>query len=222
MTALIVFLMFLLFIAADYIIRRATGEVKGAVAPAPARGLDLQDFRLPKGVFFHPRHLWATLQPGGRVRIGIDDFVQKLTGSVDEIQAPAVGQQVSQGDSLLSLQLGQHLLHVPAPLSGTVYSGNHRELTDFPRNPLATLDRDWLVEIEPEHLSNELPDMTVAEKATTWFQKEMEHLKEFLGAQAMRPALAGSTLPDGGAPIVGVLRLLDADGIAEFEREFLG
>ena len=71
-------------------------------------------------------------------------------------------------------------------------------------------------------MSDELGAMTIAASAREWFRTEIDRFKEFLTTQALRPALAGVTLPDGGAPVVGVLRLLDPDGLSLFEKEFLG
>ena len=64
-------------------------------------------FHLPlEGMYFHQGHSWAKPEGDNVVRVGIDDFAQKLVGKIDAIKLPQVGSQVSQGEKAWSLQVG--------------------------------------------------------------------------------------------------------------------
>jgi glycine cleavage system H lipoate-binding protein len=224
MTALLVFFAFVLLLATDYIVRwltRPAAASAGAQALGTAHGLRMSDLRLPKGLFFHPGHSWAALQPGGNVRVGIDDFLQKLAGTVDGIQAPETGTQIQQGDTLLSLKVGPRTLTVPAPLSGTVTAVNLDLLKQLPTLKMDALNAEWVVDLEPSHLADELGQLSVAARATDWLETELLRLNEFLSGQIRRPAAVGVTLPDGGEPVEGLLQELDDGGWQDFQQEFL-
>lgn len=225
MSALIVLMMFILFITADYIIRRVRRAAPAAsdvqTIAGPLRGLNLQDFRVPKGVFFHPGHTWAALQPRGNVWLGVDDFVQKLTGSVQAVQTPEVGSRIKRGDPFLTLEVDDRKLCLLAPFSGKVAAINPQLLGHLPDLGWNAMNREWFVDLEPDRLSEEISQLLVADKAIDWLRREIERFKEFLDAQAGRPSLAGVTLPDGGEPAFGVLNLLDKEGWQTFQKNFL-
>ncbi len=49
-------------------------------------------FQVPiENYYLHRSHAWATLQDDGLVRVGLDDFSQKLLGQADEIRLPEIG-----------------------------------------------------------------------------------------------------------------------------------
>jgi glycine cleavage system H lipoate-binding protein len=216
---------FVLLIAADYVIRGARGGALAAVgervAAGAIRGLGLADFRLPQGLFFHPGHSWAALQPDGSVRVGVDDFVRRLAGTIDAVQTPEAGTEVRQGDSMATLKVGSRTLQLRAPVSGRVTTVNQNVLDRQPDEVGGSLSREWLVSIEPSRLADELGHLSIAAKASKWLGQEMRRVSEFLAAQTQRPAPVGVTLTDGGEPVAGVLGHLDDRGWEEFQKEFL-
>ena len=223
MTVLLVIATFILLIMADYVIRRIrTPEYEIALeGKTVERGIGVADFRLPRGVFFHPGHAWAVLQPTGKVRVGVDDFVQMLIGSVHNIRPLPVGVRIQQGDPLLFLKVDSRDLSLPAPISGRVTSINQILLDHLPLPGIKALNREWIVALEPSNLPEELIGLTIAAKAREWLSREIERLKEFLVIQAQRPELAGLAIQDRGEPVPGALGMLDVEGIKQFENEFL-
>jgi len=164
MTVLLVIATFMLLIMADYVIRRIrTPEYEIALeGKTIERGIGVADFRLPQGVFFHPGHAWAALQPTGNVRVGIDDFVQKLTGPVNDIRPLHVGVGIQQGDPLLFLKVDSRDLSLPAPISGRVTSINQVLLDHLPLPGIEALNREWIIALEPSNLPEELIGLTIA------------------------------------------------------------
>jgi glycine cleavage system H lipoate-binding protein len=160
--------------------------------------------RVPSGVFFSPSHLWLTIEPSGRVKVGLDELAQRVLGPLEAVRFPSIGRRVSRGETLFSLQIGDTEVPIAAPVSGTLRA------TQVPNGGLAsgrTDPDDWFVTIEPEKMGEEIRSLRLAEEAATWLSSEFKRLTETLHGLHLRPA---ATLPDGGEPAEGLLWVLEA------------
>ena len=148
------------------------------VSLAAAETTSAHDFCVPGGVFLAPGHTWARIEPGGQVRIGIDDFVRKALGSVSEVLLPEAGREIQKGQPLFALKLGSEEIHFLAPLSGKVMHGND-VLTADPTTALQSpYDRGWIVQLQPQDLSSELPSMRIGKPVVDWYQEELARLRK--------------------------------------------
>ncbi len=234
MVAILVVLTIVLFIGADLLVqwsrrRRApqgvavkTGVVQAADVLLP--GLQPERFALPGGLFFHPAHTWANLLFSGQVKVGADDFLQKLFGRIDAVLLPPVGTAVKQGQPLVTIRQGGRTARLPAPVDGVVCAVNS-ELAKAPnllkREPYT---RGWLVALRPSHLIADLSRLAIGEGALVWLKSELARLEEFLrGILAVhQDALVGSTAADGGLAPEGLLERLDEESWKAFQSKFLG
>ena len=123
--------------------------------------------------------------------------------------------------TFILLIMADYVIRLPAPIYGRVTSINQVLLDHLPLPGIEALNREWIIALEPSNLPEELADLTIATKAREWLSREIERLKEFLVIQAQRPELAGLTIQDRGEPVLGALRMLDSEGIKQFEDEFL-
>ena len=57
-----------------------------------------QWFSLPEGLFYHQGHSWVMPQGAELVKVGVDDFAQRLVGKSNKISLPKVGSRIEQGD----------------------------------------------------------------------------------------------------------------------------
>lgn len=194
---------------------------RGRVVPEVVQAFSLESIRVPTDVWFHPGHAWMLLQPEGSVRVGIDDFIRRLTGPIDDILMPEAGIHTEQGAPLLRLKIGERELAIPSPLTGQVTSVNAKARRRIPVTDQGGLEQEWLLELHPDDPKVNTKGLRVADRAASWLEGEMKRLREFLSSQVVRPALAGVTLADGGEPITGALALLDHQGWTDFQREFL-
>jgi glycine cleavage system H lipoate-binding protein len=231
MVAILVVLTILVFVLADVAVQRYRASRPSPASPRPAgRAADLilpelqvERFALPGGVFFHRGHTWANLLFSGHVKVGVDDFLQRLLGRVDGITLPPQGVEVKAGQPFAVLRQGERSLTLLSPVDGVVAAVNG-EVAKSPallkRDPYT---RGWLVAVEPRDLAASLPALHVGERAAGWLRGELTRMRDFLHEtlEGHRDALVGATAADGGLSAEGLLERLDDDSLAGFEARFL-
>ena len=234
MVAILVVLTIVLFIGADLLVQWSRRRRGVQVAPIKTRvagaadvllpGLQPERFALPGGLFFHPAHTWANLLFSGQIKVGVDDFLQKLFGRIDAVTLPPVGTEVKQGQPLMSIRQGGRVAMLPAPVDGVVCAING-ELAKSPnllrREPYT---RGWLVALRPTDLTADLSRLAIGEGAFRWLKSELSRFEEFLqGIMAVhQDALVGATAADGGLSPDGLLERLDEESWKAFQSKFLG
>ena len=176
-----------------------------------------QEFGLPGGVFISSGHVWASVTVPGTVRLGMDDFARKMIGRINGIELPGKGGTIAKGETLFTVQQGSRKAAFQAPISGIVQDVN-TELPHHPewleRNPY---EKGWVCSIKPEHLSNELEQFKIGDKAAAWYHVEIARLQEMLAT-----AHGDSSVEYLTSPLVeGQLEGVDDDLWARFEQSFL-
>ena len=86
---------------------------------------------VPEQLRYSSDHEWVS-RDGDVVRIGITDYAQDALGDVVFVQVPAVGSDVSAGDSFGEIESTKSVSDVYAPVSGTVVEVNEA-LADGPQ-----------------------------------------------------------------------------------------
>jgi glycine cleavage system H lipoate-binding protein len=214
MVALFVLATIVLFLTADLVIvliRKRKESLSQAPAIEPAS--ILVPHRVPAGMFLHPSHLWLTIDPRGRVRIGLDELAQRLLGPIEVVRFPSVGRRVSKGETLFSIQLGDTELPISSPVSGVL------EATQVPPGTDAGTDPDrWLCAVQPDDLSSDMRPLRIAGDAAGWLAAEFARLREMLHGLRLAPV---ATLPDGGEPAHGLVRVLQGKDRDDVLHEFL-
>ena len=73
------------------------------LAPERPRVQEVFGISVPTSNFLHRGHTWVALENAGRVRIGLDDFCQKVLGPADCISLPQVGEEIHDDQVALTL-----------------------------------------------------------------------------------------------------------------------
>ncbi len=60
----------------------------------------------PKGLYFDKSHTWAFMEKDGIVKVGIDDFIQHITGTITRIKMKEPGERVRKGEKILTIIQG--------------------------------------------------------------------------------------------------------------------
>ena len=233
MVAILVIATIALFVAADLVVqwlRMRRLRTASAVQPSVPTAVDLlvpnlqpERFILPGGVFFHRGHTWANLLFSGQVKVGVDDFLQRLIGRVDAITLPPVGVEVKQGQPFAAIRQGARTAMLVSPVDGEVCAVNG-ELAKVPgllkRDPYT---RGWLAALRPTNLNANVRQLVVGEGALAWLKGELHRLQDFLHVMLTQrqDALAGATAADGGVMADGLLEHLDNETWTKFQSSFL-
>jgi glycine cleavage system H protein len=197
-----------------YILRSAPGreKTKGLLAGLPSW------FRVPEGYGFHQGHTWMKVDHRMNsdhqrlVKVGLDDFAQKLVGRVDAVELPAVGTRLTQGDKAWSLRVDSVAIPMLSPVDGEVVAVNQEVL----RSP-EILSRDpygagWLLKVKSDRIATDTRNLLSGKVARAWMETSLENL------HPIRHEGVGPVLQDGGLPLDGIARILGGDQWVELAK----
>ncbi|MFL6213964.1 MAG: glycine cleavage system protein H [Blastocatellia bacterium] len=173
-------------------------------------------------VFYHQGHVWARVEDEGRVRVGLDDFGQRLVGRIYSVALPTPGTEAQAGTSCwrISHQAGDTPLLAPVP--GIVQQVNAK-LVERP----SLVNRDpygegWAFVIQPTKLEQSLKPLYFGERAARWCAESVARLQDEAAALLARSSPdIGATMTDGGLAVADLRLLLDADQFHQLINLFL-
>lgn len=158
-----------------------------------------QGYRLDGGTFYHPGHLWLRVEEEGRIRVGLDDFGQKLTGRIYSVRLPQPDAAVDRDSGCWSIthSLGETVLSAGA--AGRIVEINHTlELLPSLINH-DPYGKGWAFLVEPNDLPASLKSLYYGGRVRPWVVEEVHRLRNVLDDSMNE---LGVTLPDGGLPFV--------------------
>lgn len=158
-------------------IQRETRPEAHLITPSVGPSRSYREFNVPAGIFVAPEHTWINIQPDGLLLVGVDDFAQKLLGSIDRVTLPEDGGDVQKGDALFSIHHGDSDIMFPSPASGTVESAN-RTLVGHPElineHPF---EKGWVCALEPSNLPMDLQGFRIGADAIAWYEEEIDRFR---------------------------------------------
>ena len=184
---------------------------------------DKNSVLIPKGLYFDKSHTWAFMEKNGMVRIGIDDFLQHITGAVTRIKMKNSGEKISKGEPLFTIiQNGKQLI-IYAPVSGTITSCNETLHADSSIINSSPYSDGWICLIEPSNWTREIQFMIIGDKFSSWLNNEFSRLKDFFASSLKVNALEYShvLLQDGGAIKDNILADFGPEVWEEFQAKFI-
>ncbi|CAM4263427.1 glycine cleavage system protein GcvH [Listeria booriae] len=102
---------------------------------------------LPKDLRYSEEHEWVK-DDSGKFVIGITDFAQDQLGDIVFVELPEVGDTITQGDSIGSIESVKTVSDFYAPITGKVVAINE-ELEDAPELiNSAPYEGGWLLKVE--------------------------------------------------------------------------
>lgn len=168
-------------------------------------------------LLFHPRHVWARFETGGRVRTGLDDFGRRLAGRIYCVALPEPGTRIAAGEPAWTFVHGDGEVSVAAPVSGIVAESNERL-----RHQPSLVNQDpygagWAVVLTPTDLATDLRDLCFGAEIAPWIAEESEKLnRELTSAGEALP-----TLMDGGCLVDDLHQAIPAEARSRILDLFL-
>jgi glycine cleavage system H lipoate-binding protein len=190
-------------------------QARGAAPAALSQMVEVFGFKVPTSTYYlHRGHTWALLEENGQVRVGMDDFSQKILGPAEAIELPQVGRVYYQDHVCLALIRQGHKAKVVAPVDGIVQEINTR----VQQQPGLVHDdpygAGWLFTVQPTNLNHNLDTLYSGAINASWIDRESHRL---LG---LMDDTVGATLPDGWAIIDDVYGHFPAMGWRRLVQEF--
>ena len=181
----------------------------------PVSLIDIEGFKFPHGVYLHPGHTWMKIEEDNTVRVGLDDFVLRTLGPLDQISMPLLGKEVRQHRPEITLIRGVNVVKVLSPISGVVPAANPKLDTLANLGCTNAYADGWFLRIHASELRRELKDLMMGTETTAFIGNEVECLYKKI------EETAGPLAADGGQlveDICGKLPQLDWKKLA---RTFL-
>jgi glycine cleavage system H lipoate-binding protein len=153
-------------------------------------------FQVPTSIFYlHPGHAWAVPEDG-QVRVGVDDFSQKILGPADELKLPEIGKVYYQGHVCMALLRQGRKASILAPVDGTIEAVNPK----VKQQPGLIHDdpygEGWLFMVKPCNLKQNLENLSYGEANAAWIEQESQRLINLDNTH--------HTLPTGGELVADV------------------
>lgn len=217
----IIFLLAMLTLVVRY--RRNNRQVMKNIESLHVPSMNHNSLEVPGGLYFDKNHTWAFMDKDGSVKIGIDDFLQHVTGTITGIKMKNPGDKVRKGEPILTIIQKGKRLNVSAPVSGTITAENTILFTDPSFLNSSPYAAGWIYRIEPTNWLREIQFLFMADKYTEWLRTEFSRLKDFL-AHAIKPnepEYAYVVLQDGGEIADHILENLGPEVWEEFQTNFI-
>jgi len=214
---------FILLVAHDYYLQRRHArllEMKTAAPEAreeaPPFSMNVVGgFRTPAHLAYHPGHAWAMKESRQVVRVGLDDFAARVVGQIDQIDLPARGRWLRQGERGWTIGRGAHRFEMLSPIEGEVIDINPEVL----RNPaLAHEDPyglGWLVAVQAPAVDSNMKNLLHGRLAQRWMEESVSALHTRVSPDSE------ARLQDGGHAIGDVLSLVPEFQWEQFVKEML-
>ncbi len=171
-------------------------------------------FHLPKEIHYHQGHSWAVPESGNLVKVGIDDFAQKLVGQIKDINIPKVGSKVTQGEKAWRLKVDSKSIDMLSPVDGKVYAINE-EIINSPENLSKNpYGEAWLMKIQVPKISANFKNLLSGNLAQKWMEQVREKLLTHMDYNL------GEVYQDGGVPVNGIAKNIDPENWDKLAQEF--
>ncbi|NOY38033.1 MAG: hypothetical protein GXO83_10735 [Chlorobi bacterium] len=177
-----------------------------------------------KGLYYDKTHTWVFLKKDGMAIVGIDDFLQHVTGPITRIKMPDIGKKVRKGEQILSIIQNGKQLNIYAPISGTIKAQNKILNTEPSLVNFCPLTDGWMFIIEPTNWLTEIQFLIMEKQYKEWLKSEFTRLKDFFSMNNNthgNPEYAYSVLQDGGALRDGVLADFGPEVWEDFQTCYL-
>jgi glycine cleavage system H lipoate-binding protein len=172
-------------------------------------------FHLLKNRYYHPGHCWVLPEPNNIVKVGIDDFAQKLLGKPDALELPLVGSEIYQGEHGWKVQKDSKSIDILSPVRGKVIAINEDVLKSPELIEQDPYDAGWLLKVNVPKINSNLKNLFTGKLAVSWMENTVQELRERITGDL------GLVMQDGGLPVSGFAQAMSPENWESIAAEFL-
>ncbi len=181
----------------------------------PAKMTEVFGFQVPLDTYYlHRGHAWAVVEKEDLVRVGLDDFSQKILGTADELKLPEIGKTYYQDHLCTALFRQGQKASFEAPVDGIIEAINPKVRENPSLVHADPYGEGWLFLVKAINLQRNLANLFSGEAIVTWINEESHRLLNVMDSTV------GVTLPDGGAVVDDVIGHYPDIGWRPLVKEF--
>ncbi|MBW7995820.1 MAG: glycine cleavage system protein H [Candidatus Glassbacteria bacterium] len=196
-------------------LNRPSLELQGAAALGEIEKPNSSWFQLADGFYFHQGHSWAVPVTKDVVKVGVDDFAQKLLGQPESIELPEQGSRIEQGGKGWGFKIDSRFIDMLSPVNGEILDVNEEVLKSPELICTEPYGKGWLMKVKVSNMRNNLNNLISGKLAFAWLEETINKLRVRLVGDL------GTVLQDGGTPLSGFVKNLSPEKWDEIAREFL-
>jgi heterodisulfide reductase subunit A len=172
-------------------------EVKHFQGPLVVpRYITVSGYRVAEDYYYHIGHTWVHQEPGGRVKVGVDDFISKVLGPAETFGLPDRGAILGQGHVGWRWKRYGREADVLSPLTGKIFLINRHAMEDPDVVHHDPYRDGWLFVMEPITPINvlNLNSLISGNKSLKWMEEEFQRLLKLMGPKYEKLAATGGEL----------------------------
>jgi len=190
--------------------------------PKHAKILNENVLSFPNGLYFDKSHTWVFMERDGTVKLGIDDFLQSITGDYTGLILKNPGEKIIKNAPALTLVQNGKKINVKSPISGKIKEFNEDLVTNPSILNNSPYSRGWVYTIESSNWLREISFLKMSESYRSWIKNEISRLKDFISGVNHGNVLTAQVIyQEGGELTVNVLQELGPKVWEDFQNEFL-
>jgi len=181
-------------------------------------------FFVPPNILHSENHLWFKVMSSGEVRVGIDEFLNKLLQPIDAVILPENGKTLKTGDTMFSTKHGGKILHYASPVEGVITEVNTRVVNDTELIHRSCYNNGWLLSMKLANIPSNhrvLKKMRLNEKVSEWFGSELSRFRDFINRASEINTHLSDLIKKEGIIKLTFLKTTDDTMFLSFEKEFL-
>ncbi len=184
---------------------------------------DENSVEAPAGLYYDKTHTWAFMEKNGFVKIGIDDFLQHITGPITRIEMKNTGEKINKGEAALSIIQNGKQLRIYSPVTGIIKEHNTQLNRQSSMLNLAPYSDGWIYSIEPSNWMGEIRLMLMSDKYQKWIVQEFSRLKDVFAKVLKTNTVEYSlvVMQDGGALKDNILSEMGPEVWEDFQTHFI-
>lgn len=201
--------------------RYARGTLINKAVASPGI-LSEESLALPGGLYFDKTHTWAFMENDGEVKVGLDDFLTRVTGKLTGIRLRNAGESFKKSEIFMSVLQNGKQLDLRAPVSGIIKEQNTALFENASLINSFPYTAGWVYKVQPTNWMREIQFLFMAGKFGLWLKEEFARLKDFIcTAQLKSGAPARIVLQDGGEIKEGALMNFRSEIWEDFQTNFI-
>jgi len=178
--------------------------------------------KIPQGLLFNKNHTWTHLDRSGIAKVGIDDWLLHITGSIQVDHLKFAGEMVKRGETIVKLNRDGKQLSIASPISGEIQQLNLEAMENPELISEDPYSQGWLYQIKPQSWISETRSCMVAEDAKSWVKQELYKFKNFyLDHLSNSDPQVSGVMQEGGELIDYPLAHSTNDVWNDFQNSFL-